>query len=174
MVEHGFAGVTMEQIATAAGITRSTLYNYFRDKSAILEAIAEDYIDALLPVIERLPSPTANAEQVRIWIGEYAQFVSDNPAPAELVMAVSLKLDPPPVMQTFGHKVMAALARRSPAFASALCPGEDFRLAWARATLAVLGSALTFAAKHGHSAEAQSKLDVAAMLFTRFLHDERQ
>jgi hypothetical protein len=37
----------------------------------------------------------------------------------------------------------------------------------------VLGSALTFAAKHGLAEEAQSKLDVAAMLFTRFLHDER-
>jgi AcrR family transcriptional regulator len=173
MVEHGFASVTMDQIATASGITRSTLYTYFRDKSAILEAIAEDYIEVLLPVIDSLPSPKASPEQVRIWIAEYVEFVSAQPAPAELVMAVSLKLDPPPAIQAFGNTVMAALARRSSAFAAALCPGEDFRLAWARATLAVLGSALTFAAKHGPTGEAQSKLEVAAMLFTHFIHDDR-
>ena len=38
--DRGFSSVTMEEIAQAAGIRRSTLYLYFRDKDEILAAIA--------------------------------------------------------------------------------------------------------------------------------------
>jgi TetR/AcrR family transcriptional regulator, cholesterol catabolism regulator len=46
--EHGYASVSMEQIAVAAGIAKPTLYHYFRAKDEILRGIHEEFIDLLL------------------------------------------------------------------------------------------------------------------------------
>jgi AcrR family transcriptional regulator len=45
---HGYANVSMEQIAAAAGIAKPTLYHYFRAKDEILRGIHETFIDVLL------------------------------------------------------------------------------------------------------------------------------
>ena len=46
--EHGYANVSMEQIALAAGLAKPSLYHYFRDKDEILRGIHETFIDILL------------------------------------------------------------------------------------------------------------------------------
>lgn len=46
--EHGYASVSMEQIAAAAEIAKPTLYHYFRGKDEILRGIHEGFIDILL------------------------------------------------------------------------------------------------------------------------------
>jgi TetR/AcrR family transcriptional regulator, cholesterol catabolism regulator len=46
--EHGYANVSMEQLAVAAGIAKPTLYHYFRAKDEILRGIHEAFIDLLL------------------------------------------------------------------------------------------------------------------------------
>ncbi len=46
--EHGYANVSMEQLALAAGIAKPTLYHYFRAKDQILRGIHEEFIDLLL------------------------------------------------------------------------------------------------------------------------------
>lgn len=45
---HGYASVSMEQIAVAAGMAKPTLYHYFRAKDEILRGIHEAFIDVLL------------------------------------------------------------------------------------------------------------------------------
>lgn len=45
---HGYANVSMEQIAAAAGVAKPTLYHYFRGKDEILRGIHETFIDILL------------------------------------------------------------------------------------------------------------------------------
>lgn len=44
----GYASVSMEQIAAAAGLAKPTLYHYFRAKEEILRGIHEEFIDMLL------------------------------------------------------------------------------------------------------------------------------
>ena len=44
----GYASVSMEQIAAAAGIAKPTLYHYFKGKDEILRGIHETFIDILL------------------------------------------------------------------------------------------------------------------------------
>jgi AcrR family transcriptional regulator len=39
--DHGFDGVTMADIAEAAGVARATVFNYFGSKYAVIEAITE-------------------------------------------------------------------------------------------------------------------------------------
>jgi AcrR family transcriptional regulator len=46
--KRGYANVSMEQIAAAAGIAKPTLYHYFRAKDEILRGIHETFIDILL------------------------------------------------------------------------------------------------------------------------------
>ncbi|HEY5355553.1 MAG TPA: TetR/AcrR family transcriptional regulator [Streptosporangiaceae bacterium] len=46
--ERGYANVSMEQIAAAAGIAKPTLYHYFRAKDEILRGIHETFIEVLL------------------------------------------------------------------------------------------------------------------------------
>jgi AcrR family transcriptional regulator len=45
---HGYARVSMEQIALRAGIAKPTLYHYFRGKDEILRGIHESFMDLLL------------------------------------------------------------------------------------------------------------------------------
>lgn len=44
----GYHATTMEDIATAVGIAKPTLYHYYRSKDEILYAIHEEFIDLLL------------------------------------------------------------------------------------------------------------------------------
>lgn len=46
--QRGYANVSMEQLAVAAGIAKPTLYHYFRAKDEILRGIHEEFIDLLL------------------------------------------------------------------------------------------------------------------------------
>ena len=42
-----YADLSVEQIITAGGIARSTFYDYFEDKGALLCAMADDVLDEL-------------------------------------------------------------------------------------------------------------------------------
>jgi TetR/AcrR family transcriptional regulator, cholesterol catabolism regulator len=44
----GYASISMEQIAAAAGIAKPTLYHYFRSKDEILRGVHESFIGILL------------------------------------------------------------------------------------------------------------------------------
>lgn len=52
--ERGLAGVTMSAIAADAGIGRATLYKYFPDVGAILDAVHELHINEHLEQLSRL------------------------------------------------------------------------------------------------------------------------
>lgn len=43
--DHGFDGVTMAEIAEEADVARATIFNYFRSKYALIEAITETVLD---------------------------------------------------------------------------------------------------------------------------------
>jgi AcrR family transcriptional regulator len=40
--EHGWASTSMDQVATAAGVTKGALYHHYTDKTALLAAVYED------------------------------------------------------------------------------------------------------------------------------------
>ena len=171
-IEHGFSSPTMEEIAQRAGIRRSTLYTHFRDKDAILAAIAEDYIHEVRDVIAALPGPVPTNAEVETWLEAFARFVSEHRGPAELIVSTAHLNDAPEAAIRFGDEVMAAFAVRLTAFQKATAAGESFRQAWAEATLRELGLALNYRARHGDDRIARDRLRVAAMLFARFVREE--
>ena len=168
----GFAAPTMEQVAQAAGIQRSTLYTHFRHKDEILAAIAADYLVALRPVVEQLPGPTPSVEQIGAWVDAFARFARDQRAPTELLVTASSMAQIPPALRDFGNGFVKLLAERLPAFDHAVGDREGLTHAWAMATLRELGWALCFFAQHGEGTESANRLKVAATLLSRFIHDE--
>ncbi len=63
---HGFAETTMDQIASAAGVSKATVYAHFGDKEhlfdALIQRLAQEKVAALLTVIEAVPPERSPAE----------------------------------------------------------------------------------------------------------------
>jgi AcrR family transcriptional regulator len=165
----GFAAVTMEEIAAAVGIRRSTLYLHFRDKDEILAAIAEDYTAKLRDVIARLPAPEPSREEIATWVGAFAHFVSREPGATELLVSLSHLPKAPPPALAFGGALQKMMAERSPAFRRALEPGQTLAYAWSVAAMDGLGWALCHHARTGGDALSEARLAVAAEQLNRFV-----
>lgn len=54
--------ISMTQVAAAAGIAKATLYNHFRSREAVLDAVLADEVRALLDGLGALPLADALAE----------------------------------------------------------------------------------------------------------------
>lgn len=168
----GFATPTMEQIAQAAGIQRSTLYTHFRDKEEILGAITQEYKLGVRRVVARLPGPVPSHEDIGRWVGEFADFAQEQRAPTELLVTASSTVHMPEPLKTFGIDFLEMLAARIPAFRRALDSRDGLDHAWAMAALRELGWALCFHAQHGRNEDTQNRLAVATALLSRFVHGE--
>lgn len=170
--KRGFAVVTMEQIAAAADIQRSTLYLHFREKDEILAAIAEDYTAKLRPVIARLSGPVPTREELGQWVDEFATFVSDERAATELLVSLSHLPNAPQPALEFGQALLAMMAELLAAIREALEPGNYMKRAWMIAVMDTLGWALCNHARNGVNAMSKARLEVAAEGLHRFVRGE--
>lgn len=73
----GYVGTSMNQVAEAAGLSKASLYHYYRDKYAMLVEIAEGHVRTLDTLVQQVqtealtPADTVRRLIERI-IGEYA------------------------------------------------------------------------------------------------------
>jgi AcrR family transcriptional regulator len=170
--ESGFTSVTMDEIAKATDIRRSTLYLHFRDKEEILAAIAEDYVKKLRRVVAQLPRPVPTHEEIVTWVGAFADFVIGERAATEVLVSLSHLPSAPAAAIAFGQEMKQMMGERLAAFRRAIEPGQALAYAWAMSTLDGLGWALCHHAREGNSEISRSRLIVAAQLLSRFVHDE--
>jgi AcrR family transcriptional regulator len=166
---HGYNAATVEQIAAAAGVGRSTLYTHFSDKNEILGAIADGYFALVSVAIATLPGPRPSRRQIDTWIQEFAAFSLRERAPTLLLISSNFLIDAPPAARAFGAKVMRLYAERLPVFAEAM-ESED-GVVWARATAAVreLSWALVQYAEHGATPKVSNMLEVAGDLMEQLV-----
>lgn len=62
----GYPGTSMNQVAEACGLSKATLYHYFRDKYALLVSISDDHVTRLQAIVrEVLAQPLAPQAQMR-------------------------------------------------------------------------------------------------------------
>jgi AcrR family transcriptional regulator len=169
---HGFNAATMEEIAAAVGIRRSTLYLHFREKEEILVAIAEDYTGKIREVIARLPGPEPTRGQIATWVEEMAEFTTRERAPTELLASLSHLPETPAAVVAFGEELKLMMAARLAAFRRAFEPGEDLARAWAMSALDGLGRALTYYARGGGDEFSKCRLTVATELLSRFVRGD--
>lgn len=170
--ERGFSPVTMEEVAQAAAIRRSTLYMHFRDKEEILAEIADIYTRKLRPVVDRLPGPAPTHDELVAWVEDMAEFVSSERAATEILVSLSHLPQVHPAALAFGHELMRMMAGRLAAFRRALEPGQPLAFAWTISTLDSLGWALRHHARAPGSEVARCRLAVAAELLDRLVRDD--
>jgi AcrR family transcriptional regulator len=165
----GFAAVTMEQIAQAANIRRSTLYLHFREKDEVLTAIAEDYTVKLREIIAGLPGPVPSLSEIAAWVDRFAAFVSQERAATELLVSLSHLPKAPAAAVAFGQALRAMMAQQVAAFEQALQPGQTMTEARAISVMDTLGWALCHHARTGGCELSRARLNVAVEDLDRFV-----
>jgi len=79
----GYPGTSMNQVAEACGLSKATLYHYYRDKYALLVSIAEDHVTRLQGIVgaalaeEHTPAGQMRA-LVRRLVQEYANAQNEH------------------------------------------------------------------------------------------------
>lgn len=74
---HGYHAASMKQLAEACGLSKATLYHYYRDKDALLVHIADAHVSRLQALVSEVralglaPQPQLR-ELVRRFVVEYA------------------------------------------------------------------------------------------------------
>ena len=58
----GYPATSMNQVAEACGLSKATLYHYFKDKYSLLVNIAEGHVNRLVTIIDDLPDPRQTPE----------------------------------------------------------------------------------------------------------------
>ncbi len=74
--EHGFAGSTIDQVATAAKVAKGSVYNYFESKQDLfIEVFAESFTRDEKEMAEHLAQPTSALDKIDLAFDEwYAKF----------------------------------------------------------------------------------------------------
>lgn len=80
--ECGFDQPTMDQVATAAGVSKATLYTYFDGKSALIDAVIERWLHEMPATAPALRGSSLHQQLVEI--GWQLQRLSVHPAAASL------------------------------------------------------------------------------------------
>ncbi|WP_430423260.1 TetR/AcrR family transcriptional regulator [Methylibium petroleiphilum] len=74
----GYPATTMNQVAEACGVSKATLYHYYRDKYALLVSIAESHVSRLQGVVDEVDAVPSLEPELRLrelitrLVGEYA------------------------------------------------------------------------------------------------------
>src|SRR4030095_4494940 len=73
----GYTATSMNQVAEACGLSKATLYHYYKDKYALLLSIAEGHVTRLVALVvlvlaKALPPQRQMRELIRSLVEEYA------------------------------------------------------------------------------------------------------
>ncbi|HSL58467.1 MAG TPA: TetR/AcrR family transcriptional regulator, partial [Acidimicrobiales bacterium] len=85
--EHGFAGTSLADVAARAGVSRTTIYNYFPDKEELLYALLDREAAAMVERARALlaDAPTAAEAMARYIEMSMREFASNEVASHDLV-----------------------------------------------------------------------------------------
>ena len=75
--QRGYPATSMNQVAEACGLSKATLYHYYRDKYSLLVSITESHVSRLEELVvdverQRLPASERMRELIRRIVSEYA------------------------------------------------------------------------------------------------------
>lgn len=64
--QHGYVGTSMNDVAVACGLSKPTLYHYYRDKDEMLASIAEGHVSRLMLLVESVEADSPGAPEDRL------------------------------------------------------------------------------------------------------------
>lgn len=78
--EHGFAAASVDEIATAAGVTRGAVYHHYASKPGLFTAVARAQQQALAEAIETATDGVADSGALRIGSHAYLDAITQGAA----------------------------------------------------------------------------------------------
>ena len=76
---HGYAAVSMRQIAAEVGVQAGALYNYTPDKQSLLYRLMRDHMHELLSAYDEVGAGSDPAEDLRRFVGFHIRFNLQRP-----------------------------------------------------------------------------------------------
>lgn len=86
-----FDTATMDEIALAAGLRRSTLYLHYKDKAEILLEVITEYGAKAKRMLATMPGPNPTVEQLHGWVRKVARFIAKERVPLSIIVEVRRK-----------------------------------------------------------------------------------
>jgi AcrR family transcriptional regulator len=118
--EHHYDATTMDQIATAAGVRRSTLYLHYKDKADILTDIIEDYAPRARRFLASLPGPEPTYPRLRKWMTEVTIFVARERVPLFVILEIrQISRSHKSALERLTTELLAGLGNNNPPFRKA-------------------------------------------------------
>ena len=112
--QRGYPGTSMNQVAEACGLSKATLYHYYRDKYSLLVSIAEGHVDKLCALVDEvLAQGLAPEPRLRMLIGRIVEEYA-GARDAHRVLTEDVRfLEPADRDRILGHEraVVAAFAQ---------------------------------------------------------------
>src|ERR1700760_4635450 len=91
----GFHATSMDEVATAAGVTKPVLYQHFPSKRALYVELLEDVGNQLLAQLASATDrATTGRQRVEEGFGAYFRFVDENRSAFRLLFGASVRTDP--------------------------------------------------------------------------------
>lgn len=93
--ERGFHATSMDDVATAAGVTKPVLYQHFRNKRALFTELLDDVGDELLGRLHAATHEVSTGrERAERGFAAYFRFVVEHPNAFRLLFGASVRNDP--------------------------------------------------------------------------------
>ena len=161
---------TMDDIAAAAGIRRSTLYLHYKDKAEILLEVITEYGGKATRILATLPGPQPSRAKVRAWVGEVANFIAKERAPLSIIVEVRRRKGFAAALDQLTDELLDSLGENNPRFRGVgAAPAPRAR---ALMLLQVLTYACEVYLEDTDNPCGQALLDVAAEDFHAFIADQ--
>jgi len=165
-----FDTATMDEIASAAGLRRSTLYLHYKDKSDILLEVITEYGAKATGILATLPGPDPTLAQIEGWVRKVARFIAKERVPLSIILEVRRKHAYAAVLDRLTDALLESLGGNNDGLRNVTGPQADpVRRARALMLLQELTYACEIYLEDRSDACGRALLEVAAEDFHAFL-----
>ena len=168
--DNHYDSTTMDEIALAAGLRRSTVYLHYKDKAEILADVIAEYTPKARGVLATLPGPHPSLQQLNLWVGQVAIFVAKERVPLSIILELRRTHEDTDALEKLTRELLAGLGENNSPFREASREDAGAKL---RARGLMLLQELTYACEihldDTDDARGNAMLEVAAEDFFAFL-----
>jgi AcrR family transcriptional regulator len=172
----GWSATQVDQIASAARVSRATFYLHFKDKEDVLREIALDYMPSALAVMRRLKGPSPGHKDLMAWLREWVKLVKSERA-ATIIFTELAQGDAglPGYIQKIVDEIVDVLAETFESFAAVKRPGPLQLEAKIRTEMLIMQTTKICRqiVRIGDREYADVALSILATMFHDFLTDAR-
>jgi AcrR family transcriptional regulator len=172
--ERHYDSTTMDEIALAAGLRRSTVYLHYKDKAEILVDVIAEYTPKARAVLAMLPGPHPSLQQLSRWVRKVVTFVAEQRVPLSIILELRRTHQDTDMLEKLTHELLAGLAENNPPFREA---SREQASPMLRARGLILLQELTYACEmhldDPSDARGKALLEVTAEDFFDFLSNRK-